>query len=1087
MTGHAPPATARVAVIVLGVLVLLGFAPAAHLAASRLPIAMPDPTPVAPGSPTGDPTALRWLPTGLPTEMVIDSVATVQPYAVNALGGAGARAFLELVASADELVPDPLPGSTSGIEFGYPYRFSMFDAIFSAAPQRQFRGNASALAAALIKLAGTTGDVTRRSNIARGAYAVLERNRSSGGCDGALNMLLLVTSDDVSSPETVMAEYTLADRACPDDPTAAWTLGQAQLRALFPSYEPQPQNDEEWVSEYLTRATATFEGLADRFPDDPGARTGLGDAYLRSGLRQLFSKPFSARHDLRIAVAQYNRAAEVGAVRDADLGRARAFIGLGEPERAVTLAQRAVEGSPRPGAALEALLLAQQAAHDFDAAVETGRRLEQGGVALYPPPAVFMPTPRVDGRGVPFEAGLPLSTGADTLAPLEVSLAPTGGAGASVEDLSFIPEYRDDRNLTSTMVDTPSMAWRRNAILTGDASKLLAEWPDRFIAGRYHPERPDVFEMGEPNDELRAIAELAAHQQVSGDYVSSEQTFDSWQNLLRWAGDLPAAQVVAERWRSQAEDGDGTPALRLGEIAFLRGEYDESAAFFGDAARQARLAAWQDDLSVAQAQLNRGAALLKAGRPDEAVPLLRDLQQLGVTGYGYETQEYDTSRAAQYGALAYHASAQLAEHERATGNARGAIDDYNAALWWAERLDGNGIRPEVVHNNLALAYLGVGDTDRAHRAAARALASDPMNPLFLMTAGFVAERAGNSDSAVELNTRALAMDPGAFAVANDLGVQLARRDDYSGAATALRQAVGAAPNYALGWFNLGIIESRRGPLRLLVSQGAFARAFALEPALKTSERELTIDGAVYRTALDLSKPIPPQWSLAQTQKGAPAASIGLLAIAMAGLGLARASGGKGGELAKQWLDPITERFKRVRAPVWADRAAVGVIVTAVAFLLTFLRQSGSATDFVAYGTCIVLLVGMAYSARVVVAARRDVDLTQNSWTPGLALGLVTGAIGTPWAPLPVAQTGAEAKAVHLAGPLTLAAFSLALFIEVAWFDVPLTGALAIAALIMTSSMLLPVKPLDGANLGGAGVVAAAGVTAGAILVALGIA
>ncbi len=81
----------------------------------------------------------------------------------------------------------------------------------------------------------------------------------------------------------------------------------------------------------------------------------------------------------------------------------------------------------------------------------------------------------------------------------------------------------------------------------------------------------------------------------------------------------------------------------------------------------------------------------------------------------------------------------------------------------------------------------------------------------------------------------------------------------------------------------------------------------------------------------------------------------------------------------------------------------------------------------------------------------------------------------------------SARQVHLAGPLTPAVLSLALFVEVAWFDVPLAGALAIAALIMTTSMLLPIKPLDGANLGGAEVIAAVGVGAGAVLVALGVA
>lgn len=1074
------------AVIVLGILLLLGIAPAAYLAASRLPITMTDPTPIAPGNPTGDPTTLRPLPVGLPAEIVVDNLGTVQPYAVAALGVPGARAFLELISSEDTLNPDPLPGSNSGIEFTYPYRFSMFEPIFSAVPQHQLRSNATALAAALIKLAGATRGDDEKSNAARAAYAVLERTRTSGGCDGALNMMLLVSSDGVSSPAAMTAESQHAETSCPDDPTPAWILGQAQLRMLFPSYDPRPQDEQEWVMEYLTRAIATFEGLVARFPADPAAHTGLGDAYLRSGLRRLSSRPFAARGDLRRAVSHYNNAAEIGATRDADLGRARAFIGLGETERAVTLAQQAVDGAAHPGAALEVLLRAQQDAQDFNAATEVGRRLEAAGVAAYPPPAIFLPTPRVDGPGLPFETGLPLSTGAGTLHPLAVSLAPTGGAGGSVDDLSFIPVYRDDRKLTSTMVDTPSMAWRRDAIVAGRGPQLLAEWPAQFTAVRPNAESY-AGSWARPNDELRAIAELAAHQQVSGEYITTEDAFDGWQNLLRWAGDLPGAQVVAERWRDKAGEDSATPWLRLGEIAFLRGKYDDSAAYFGDAARQARLADPQDDLAVGQAQLDRGVALFKAGRPDEAIPLLRDLQQLGVTGYGYQYEKRNIAQADQFAALAYHASAQIADHESATGNPRGAIDDYNAALWWVDRLDGNGIRPEVVHNNLALAYLGAGDTDKAQASAAEALTSDPMNPLFLMTAGFAAERAGNSDSAIDLNRQALAMDAGAFAVSNDLGVELARRHDYGAAQTALRQAVGAAPDYALGWFNLGIVESRRGPLRLLASQGAFAKAFALDPALKTSDRELTIDGAVYRTALDLSKPIPPQWSLAQTQKGAPAASVGLLAIAMAGLGLARVSGGKGGELAKQWLDPIAERFKNFRGPTWAGRAVVGVVATAVAFLLTYLRQSGSMTDFLAYGACIVLLVGMAYLARVVVAARREVAVTQNAWTPGLALGVVTGAIGTPWAPLPVAQTSTEARPVHLAGPLILAALSLLLFIEVAWFDVPLTGALAIAALIMTSSMLLPVKPLDGANLGGAGAVAAAGVSAGAVLVALGIA
>ena len=106
------------------------------------------------------------------------------------------------------------------------------------------------------------------------------------------------------------------------------------------------------------------------------------------------------------------------------------------------------------------------------------------------------------------------------------------------------------------MVDTPSMAWRRNAIVAGRAGQLLAAWPTQFPTTR--PDRGPVEfgATGFPNDTLRAIAELAAHEPVSGKYVTTDLyleesardgAFDSWQNLLRWAGDLPQAQLVIER------------------------------------------------------------------------------------------------------------------------------------------------------------------------------------------------------------------------------------------------------------------------------------------------------------------------------------------------------------------------------------------------------------------------------------------------------------------------------------------------------------------------------------------------------------
>ena len=52
--------------------------------------------------------------------------------------------------------------------------------------------------------------------------------------------------------------------------------------------------------------------------------------------------------------------------------------------------------------------------------------------------------------------------------------------------------------------------------------------------------------------------------------------------------------------------------------------------------------------------------------------------------------------------------------------------------------------PIILYNNLALAELGLGATDTAASLSAKTLQSDPMDPAFLMTAGFIADRAGKT-------------------------------------------------------------------------------------------------------------------------------------------------------------------------------------------------------------------------------------------------------------------------------------------------------------------------------------------------------
>jgi tetratricopeptide (TPR) repeat protein len=497
-------------------------------------------------------------------------------------------------------------------------------------------------------------------------------------------------------------------------------------------------------------------------------------------------------------------------------------------------------------------------------------------------------------------------------------------------------------------------------------------------------------------------------------------------------------------------------------------------------------------LGVEQALLDRGASQLAAGRRDEAMALLRSLQTESLRGVSYHKKDSTPETEGLFALVGYHSSALMGDSERESGEFLAAVEDYDAASELVpvlEEAGAAGYRVERVHNNKAVTELALGRLESAEEAVRQALQVDRMNPAFLMTAAAVADAASDTASAADFNARALESDPGAYPAANNEGVQLARLGRDDDAEIAFRRSIGANPDYALGWFNLGVLQSRMGPSRLLASQGALARAFALDSALADGERELTIDTNTYRTGLDLSKPLPPGWSFADVQRVSPTASAGVLALVLFAFALARATGrGRGVELAEKWLGPVAEQLARMpvlgrlRAPAWA----LGVTVLLLS-LPAIRHPSVGFFSIVAGALGVGTLAVVATRARGIAASRSGVELTQESWTPGLVFGLGTGLVGAPWAPLPVARPGRRQWRVHAAAPVTLALIAVMLFVEAAWLDVPITRSWAIAALIMTASTLLPVEPLDGAHLGKRGLVASAGVVVGAILVALGVA
>lgn len=1077
-----------VLLVFTGLILVLGFAPLSRLAARDQSQPVSSFAPVAATSHRGKVTAVRDVPVGLPPDARIQTAGDVVPYAVAALGPSGAQALMALLNASYASLPSSPVGYRS-YPVQYPYQYPALDSVLDQAPPASFARGATALGAALTVLAARIVDFSDPnantiSNAGAAAYGVLNRARDAGGCAPQLDLLLLVAADEYTNLDILSREERRTESACPRDPTPGWLAGQSQLRRVPLSFSvtyPLPAALTE-----LRTTIATFRRWAAMYPDDTGILTGLGDAYLRAGTQLRSSQPFTARQDLRSAIITYNRASALGGNRDAAPGLARALIGMGEPAEAARVVQPAARASTSPGPLLELLIAADEAAHEFGAAEKAARHLDQLGSSGYPNGAAVFPKPTGNSVDSLDDASLPLSFGADRLTPLTAILVAPGGAGGTVQDLSFIPEYRDDFGVTGTKANCASWTWRRDALLDGHAAQVLPGWPTQFDSAR--PPYSACFE----STKLKLIAEAEAGQQLDQSTSTSDDIIDARQNLLRWAGDLPAAEKVAEQWQSATGDKNGLPALRVGEIMFLRHRYNAAAAEFGLAGRRSRLADSGNDLGVAQAQLDRGAALLAAGRTAEGKQLLRPLDGLGTRGYSYQNSPSNSQGSAdtaiQFATVSYYACLELGNYERESGNLHAAVEDYTNALDWTQQLKyETGVRPEVVNNNAALAYLGLGDTNTAANLESKALAADPMDPAFLMTAGFIADRAGKVTTAAQYDRKALVSDPGAFPAANDLGVELTRQHQDGTAVTALRQAVGANPGYALGWFNLGVLESKLGPTHLLASQGAFARAYSLDPALKDRRNDLTIDASVYRTALDLSKPLPPRWSFSQLARPAPAAAAGLLAIMVLGFGLARASGRGGTVLAGQWFDPVSERLqsvpllKRLSHPGWALAA------TGATFLLAYVRRAAGPTDAVAYTVGVLVLAAAATTARSVLARARGIAIAQSSWPPALVFGLVTGAIGLPWAPLPVMRTqGEDNPRLHLIAPITLAALSLLLFVESAWLHTPITQAWAVAALIMSASMLLPIGPLDGAHVGKAGIAAGAGVVGGALLVGLGL-
>jgi Flp pilus assembly protein TadD len=136
------------------------------------------------------------------------------------------------------------------------------------------------------------------------------------------------------------------------------------------------------------------------------------------------------------------------------------------------------------------------------------------------------------------------------------------------------------------------------------------------------------------------------------------------------------------------------------------------------------------------------------------------------------------------------------------------------------------------HNNLALASIDLGEFEVAEAHYRESLAIEPQ-PAIYNDLGFVLERQGLSEEAVEAYRMAVKLDPRSATARYNLGSSLARSGDFAEAERQLRAAIAADPKNAAVHRALAQVLERLG--RTDEARRGMETAKALEPAKAASQ------------------------------------------------------------------------------------------------------------------------------------------------------------------------------------------------------------------------------------------------------------
>ena len=917
-------------------------------------------------------------------------------------------------------------------------------------------------------------------------------------CDKALNLAFIVTLSHTSverrwfksfSPESRTRLYTqdmLA--ACPDDPNALWFIADSQGAEEITSCGTQSTDPAvELPEEALTAARQ----LQRRFPTLAAGFAAEAEILMAKAEREGYVgiRPFLARQRWTEAEGLLAHALTLSSNPELVLARAKALTGMGRVEGAEVVRGLGAQATTTSGRRIVAAWVLA-AAGDYVSA-----RNAKGNVE---PRSEHSTSPT---RRLGLQQDLTLIGGAAGVA---------GNMGATATALKDPAQDQSQCGGGSSTFDGGFVPLSRNETFGPSGRGFLV--PSTRFTSSLQWLNGDLVGAGENCN--GSVEDPACHALGLVDTTSTEDAMAASQDLYRAAGQYPKAAEVVGSWL-KAYPEDPKALELLAEVQLLQGNPIAASASLTSALESIGRHPNAGNCCDRWAKLKLGYTDHLLGKEDAALQQYRDIPD--------PIMESEVNLRVAYG-LYYYRSLLEGVSLSEKGDWSAALSAFREAADFARKYDNVedvndfGIKARVAkgvaEQNGALAATRLGDFDTAVTLAEQALAFDPGNPLFIETLADAKRGQAVTAASTEFDVggqptsspttssptasgqptsspstssqggkttsqpatledlaasyrKALDVDPTMFSSWNNLGVLLAAGGHHDEATDAFRNAVKVRSDYATGWFNLGSELLLHGSwTQVLAAEGALGYAARYDSSLRSETPALTFDDEVYKSGLDLSRLLPPDWQLATSARR----STTPLTLALIVLLLGRVVTALSQDTLSGWIGEKTmalvARFPNgllrwLHWPAW-----LGVLLSLTTFVLVG-GTSGTREALVA-GPCLVAIAVLPSVLRRAMGAVPNDGVAERTPALGVGVSAVLALAGIAWPPVPTMSASGDHSVVLRARRAVIVAVAGAVLVLVmsSWLgSVPVSRAVMSVGIASLGSLLVPLEPSDGAYLG----------------------